>query len=440
MRFFVIPALTASLFCAVSGSQTLALGLDDFLPPQQGGDATPSGPAEVDDKSVHAETMQDGMAHAYQALMAEDADGVRLVTTKTGMGIIASASEGYTVYKNNNATLLSKRAAYSRAYSKARKEMLQNMEGLRVECSEAIETELLSVDTGQENAVSTMASSEEQCGESLKGMLAAYIVYSINDNVDDKTVTMTIASSTKTRSAVSNVGGAVVVSEDPKQAWNYVISEITSFAAPPMGAKLITNPDTGENIVIGYGSSIIRKNANSNLQRKLKDVAKKQAQTRSRSALVSFLQGDEIYWKGGFDERQVEVNQQFGFEVDENGETGDPIVYEETQIQFLNVLHSSDDYQAVTKGDLPPGVQTKDFPSTDGDWMFAISVYMPSATAMSQQAGAENKKAGGKLSSSGSTSGKSSPAGRTMIMKGGVDDSGKNRQGPSGQVAPKNDF
>jgi hypothetical protein len=170
----------------------------------------------------------------------------------------------------------------------------------------------------------------------------------------------------------------------------------------------------------------------------MRDMARRQAETRANNALVSFLNGSELYWQGGFDEKQVEFSQQFDIPMDSRGNIGNPVAYDKTRNSFLNAVKQTDDYSVITGGKLPAGVKTKTFPSEDGFWMNSISIYMTSATAEAEQAGRENKSASGKLDGAGSAV--TQPVGRTMRMEGGVVDSGPNPKGPTGRAVRGNDF
>ena len=433
-------ALTASLLSPVGHASAQNLDLDSFLAPVQGGSETVEGDVEVGE-TVHAETMQDGL-NAANGLLSEDGDGVLLVSTKTGLGTIARASATYNTYENLNATLLSKRAAYFRAYQEAKKQLLVNFDGVQNSCEGAVNDELVDLQTGVESAANTFTETSEMCMETISGLLAAFVVYDVDDDVDNTQVSISVASSTKTRSAFSRLGEAVIWTGDPSAAFQNLMVEIARFATPPMGARLITAPDTGEQVVVGFGSSIIRTNKNKNVANRLAKAAKSNAETRARNALVQFLQGDRLYWEGGFDESQIEGSQQFEIPVDEQGNVGDPQVLENERNMFLNVLTDSQAYSTVSSGKLPPGVRTRSFTSQDGNWQFSVAVFSQSAKAQARQAGAENKAAAGtldKMQSQGSqTSGGS--ASRPLQTEGGLSADSANPQGPSGQVSDKNDF
>ena len=432
--------LAASLLSPVGDASAQNLDLDSFLAPVQGGSETVEGDVEVGE-TVHAETMQDGL-NAANGLLSEDGDGVLLVSTKTGLGTIARASATYNTYENLNATLLSKRAAYFRAYQEAKKQLLVNFDGVQNSCEGAVNDELVDLQTGVESAANTFTETSEMCMETISGLLAAFVVYDVDDDVDNTEVSISVASSTKTRSAFSRLGEAVIRTGDPSAAFQNLMVEIARFATPPMGARLITAPDTGEQVVVGFGSSIIRTNKNKNVANRLAKAAKSNAETRARNALVQFLQGDRLYWEGGFDESQIEGSQQFEIPVDEQGNVGDPQVLENERNMFLNVLTDSQAYSTVSSGKLPPGVRTRSFTSQDGNWQFSVAVFSQSATAQARQAGAENQAAAGtldKMQSQGSqTSGGS--ASRPLQTEGGLSADAANPQGPSGQVSDKNDF
>jgi hypothetical protein len=416
-----------ALLLAASGAQ--AISLDDFVPPAEGGTVNESASASQDGDVVQAMNMQDGLSYAYQKIMDDGGDGILTVQTKTGMGIISTATASYNRYENINATMLSKRSAYVKGFTKAQGEMVKYMEGLENNCSSALSDETLTLDTGMESNANSVATIKETCQQTAKGVLAGFITYKLDDNDEENVITVSLASSTKTRAAVSRVGGAVIVSSDPKKAFQHIAREVTTGVVPPLGAKLIHNPENGESIVIGFGSAIVRQNRDKAMQRKMVSLANQQSKIRANSALIAFLKGSEVYWKGGFDESQVEGSQQFDIPADDNGQAMDPVVYDDTRHVFMNSVSASDDYSVITGGQLPPGIKTKSYPSEDGYWVNTISIYMPSATAEAKQASQENREASGRASQA-----------RAMQIEGGLAPGSANPKGPSGTTVRDNDF
>jgi len=111
---------TFMFLISTAPSYAQQLDLNDFIAPVQGGSTAVNGPVD-DGETVHAKTMQDGMNYAHKILNDDDEDGIRVVSTATGMGTISRASANYSIYANPNATLLSKRTAYAEAYMAAKK-------------------------------------------------------------------------------------------------------------------------------------------------------------------------------------------------------------------------------------------------------------------------------------------------------------------------------
>lgn len=431
---------TLAFLIGAAPSYAQQLDLNDFIAPVQGGPTVVSGPID-DGETVHAETMQDGMNYAHNILREDNENGIRVVSTVSGMGTISRASAGYAIYANPNATLLSKRAAYAEAYLEAKKQLVANLNPIRSTCNMALESDLVALDTGMDSAANINRSSTDICDEAVSGMLAAYVVYDVNDDTDNREVSISIATSTKTRNAFLRLNPAVIRSTDPNAAFAYVMNEITSYATPPMGAKLITHPETGEQIVIGFGSSIIRQNSNSNVAKKLKKMSRDQSGMRARNALVAFLRGDDLYWQGGFEEDQIESTEQFVIPVDEQGIVGDPQILNDDRDTFLNVISMGNSYEAVTSGQVPEGVQTKSFESADGNWYFSIAVFSQSARAMAQDNAQENAAAANAIDATPTPLMPTQPSNSSgMIMEGGMLEDGVNPQGPTGQVSDSNDF
>lgn len=435
----ILSALVLICHLALSGSPAGAqqLSMDDFVPPAQGGATQVKGKVSEEQGLVKSGNAQDGLNYAYQRLMDEGEEGVRNIAVPSGQAMISVAYGYYNIYNNRNATLLSKRAAYLKAMLKAQKAMVENMSGSISVCKRAARDELLTVDSGSdENQTNSSETIEERCKEKVRGMVRGYVLFSVEDRPEEKTVVVALASSTKTRGAVKQLGGAIIQTSDPKKAWQAVVSQITNGVIPPIGARLITNPETGEHIVIGFGSAIVRKNRNSRVAAKLAKVAKKQARIRSRNALVSFLKGDKVYWAGKFEEKQLESDQQF--EVVGPGETvsGDAEIkaYDKSRQVYLNALYSSDDYRSITAGRVPPGVKSKVFLDKTGDWAVAVAVYAKTWERAARRTAAEN----GGYADSGSDG--TSGTKRTMKLEGGLSDSADNPQGPSGKVSRESDL
>jgi hypothetical protein len=159
---------------------------------------------------------------------------------------------------------------------------------------------------------------------------------------------------------------------------------------------------------------------------KMTKMANDQSRLRANNSLVAFLNGSDVYWEGGFDETQLDSDQQFDVPVDKDGNAQAPVALDTTRSTFLNMVSQSEEFKAVTGGKLPAGVITKTITSEDGNWSNTIAIYRQSATAQAN----------------GSGSGASSSAvqGRPIQMDGGVAPGSANPKGPSGSVVRDNDF
>ncbi|MCY9876417.1 hypothetical protein OTK59_07595 [Vibrio natriegens] len=368
---------------------------------------------------------------AHQSLIEEEGDGVKMIAVGSGIGILSTGSGSYETYENRNATLLSKRAAYMKAFQIAKKQLVENMEGMSNMCATAINETMDIIDTATESTANTTSMMSDNCAESVKGALAGYVTFDVFDDPSENLVRVSLISTPKTREQTKRKVGAITQTTEPNIIFKQIIAELQSGVLPPVGAKVITNAETGESFVLGFGSSIIRDNKNNAVKRKLLNVSKSQAQAKARNGLIAVMQGEQVYWEGGFTENQLEKNEQFEYEPDSIN-PADAKVLAETQHTFLNNMKSTDSYKSFASGKVPAGVSVKTFKSHDGDWMLAVAVYAPSLEAAAKQAAAENKQ----RVREGQTVGTN----HKISTTGGLTDGGNNTQGPSGQVSNANDL
>ncbi|MCL1077293.1 hypothetical protein D5R81_04755 [Parashewanella spongiae] len=373
------------------------------------------------------------VAVAHQALLEDDEDGVKMIQVGSGTGILSIGSASYTGYNNMNATLLSKRGAYNQAYLVAKKQLIENMKGVEHQCNNVASLSLENIETGNEGVANTQNKMTEACKEAVSGSLAGFVTFDVNDDVENKTVRVSLISTPKTRSQISKNSGALVVNTDPNSIFKQVIKDIKSGVLPPVGAKVLSDARTGETIILGYGSAIIRNNKSSSVARKLKQVAKRQSQTRARSALLATMKGEKVYWQGSFDENQMEGTTQFEYDDPDFNDPQQVKVLDEERSEFLNQLKTSDEYATIAQGKLPAGVNTKSFKSADGHWQYTVAVYAPSLEAAAKKANAEMVS---KIQGHGTVS----STGRKIKAVGGKNEKAENPKGASGQVTKKGDL
>ncbi len=385
---------------------------------------------EVDDVVV-AEDPKAAVLVAHQSLIEEEGDGVKMIAVGSGIGILSTGSGSYETYENRNATLLSKRSAYIKAFQVAKKQLVENMEGMSNKCATAINETMDVIDTATESTANTTSMMSDNCAESVKGALAGYVTFDVFDDPSENLVRVSLISTPKTREQTKRKVGAITQTTEPNIIFKQIIADLQSGVMPPVGAKVITNAETGESFVLGFGSSIIRDNKNNAVKRKLLDMSKSQSQAKARNGLISVMQGEQVYWEGGFTENQLEKNEQFEYAPDSIN-PADAKVLAENKHTFLNNMKSADSYKSFASGQVPAGVSVKNFKSHDGDWMLAVAVYAPSLEAAAKQAAAENKKRVREGQTTGSN--------HKISTTGGLTDGSNNTQGPSGQVSNANDL
>lgn len=367
---------------------------------------------------------------AHQQLLEEDDAGIKMIQVGSGTGLLSVGTSDYQVYNNHNATLLSKRGAYTEALLIAKKQFVENFKGVEQACSSLANVAVDVIDTGNDSVANTAKELSESCKDSVSGSLAGYVTFDVFDDIEEKMVRVSLISTPKTRSQIRKSAGAVTQTTNPSAIFKNVVNDLRKGVLPPVGAKVITHAETGEVVLLGFGSAIIRSNKNKSVARKLKNAAKKQSESRARSALLGTLKGDKVYWQGSFDEAQFEGNKQFEYDP----ETLDPTeakALDEEQAIFVNQFKQSDAYSVTTAGRLPPGVNTKNFISNDGFWQYTIAVYSPSLEKAARKANKEMTQA---------LSGKPSKSGNKLNAYGGRNENGKNSQAASGQVSKTKDL
>lgn len=429
-----LKILTLAMVLAMPATAAEEFSLTDMIPARPGATVINAEQAKVSGDVVIAKDTNVGVSVAHQALMDNNEDGIKMIQVGSGTGILSIGSASYNTYDNMNATLLSKRGAYNKAYLIAKKQLIENMKGVDHQCSNVVKETMDIIDTGVEGVANEKTSMMERCVESVSGSLAGFVTYDVYDNVDDKGVRVSLISTPKTRSQIKGNRGAVAVTTEPNVIFQQVISDVKSGVLPPVGAKVLTNADSGEIIVMGYGSAIMRQNKNKNVARKLQGVAKSQSQTRARSALLATMQGEKVYWQGSFNENQMDGTNQFDYDDPNLNDPQQVAVLEEDRNAFLNQLKTSDEYSTLAKGKLPPGVSVKSFTSDDGLWQYSVAVYAPSLEATARQAAKEM------AGNNGQTLNSMNRSGQKIKALGGVNQEAKNPQGATGKVTSEEEL
>lgn len=373
---------------------------DDFLPPSQGGTTKIKFPEKVRTEKgvVVAATAQDAINTAAQenqkAVTRRNAmeTGILMVKFPSGLGYVATGAASYRKMDNPTATRISQRKAYVIAYTEAKTKLAQYLDNLDSEGKETVRASLQNINLPKEEMTNIATRSEESVKQAVEMMLAGFVVYEVKDDPTQQLVTVSIVSTSKTRSRVARPAPNAIETDNLREGLNQVIQEVRTGIVPPVGGRIILVRSTGETVLVGFGSAVVGGSQNTAVQAKLNLTAQKIAQMRSQDALCGLLTGDQISWKGKVVDSHKEEVKEF-----EELTTKDPLAQgasgprklEKARQTFLTELKTDDVYTSARKGRLPPGVIIRSWFDDDHAWAYAMSVYVPSASKAAAEAARE---------------------------------------------------
>jgi hypothetical protein len=313
---------------------------------------------------------------------------VSVIKVGSGKGVVASGISNYETYENRNASLISKRLAYAKAFAEAKKNLTEHLHGLSVDAKENLANSIDSSDTDTTSLANTLSGMNESNENKVEGMIRGYTVYSMNDNAEKREVTVNIVSTPKTRGETMRASSGLLFAKDFKSGMEKVYAEIKSGILPPAGSRVIAVKSAGkeELFFVAFGSEINRINKNPQVERQLRAQSAQVAQQRAAAGLVALIIGENSAWKGGFTNKNEEANKQFN-EIPAGPESNETAIVplDQTVTSFQNRLKSSSSYSFAQKGKLPPGLQAIQWESEDGDWTNAAYIYNPGLTAEAEK-------------------------------------------------------
>ncbi len=354
-----------------------ALSAADFLPPVKGGSSEIEGEVTEVEGVIVAESAQDAFNFANQQLEFVQ-EKFKMVEFPSGIGFISGGSHIYRVHESYNATLLEKRQAYVFAYTKAKAELALGLRGLTGYGYDRLTENLDLVDTSVDTVVNFSDFYEERILQSTEALLRGYVIFDVRDDVENRTVYVTLATSHRTLEAVASVSGGLIQAADLAEGIDYVLDQVTLGVVPPVGGTVVRVPATGEIAVVSFGSEIIRRHDDPATEARLLQTAQRAAEMRSRDALIGIMTGDAVTWQSGLRTVTEFETQEYKEIRDIYGNLVEYRVLDDTKTTFISVMELTDDYQSIRAGNFPPGVTTRLY--RDGSWYFAISVYIPSVT------------------------------------------------------------
>lgn len=392
---FNIPALT-TLWLLATPVPAAPPSADDFLPPIQA--STPEQQQQLSQIQAPVQQVTDQATGktAAQGQTAQDAinfivnkhsAGAEMIKFGSGLGWVATGIGGYEMMENPTATRIAKRNAYVKAFLEAKKNLAESLNGLNIEGRKQVIEQMDQITDDKADLANFATTQEEKLEQAVQMLLKGFVVYTVADDVANKTVYVSIVTTPKTRGKFNRVSSYGIETNSMRDGLNQVLLEIQNGLIPPVGGKMIQVPVTGEMAFVGFGSDVIRSSSNPALQMKMRLNATKIAQMRAKDALLGMVIGDDTKWKSRLDETTLQTIQQF--ETSDNAQDASIKRFEQTRQNFLNVQKTSEQFQSIRQGVLPPGVVTKTFTSKDNAEMYAVSVYIPSLTNQAQQAAQE---------------------------------------------------
>jgi hypothetical protein len=365
---------------------------DDFMPAVQGGPTDVKEPTKVKVEKgvVSAPTAQDAIntaVHENTAKLKANQGphvGAVMVTFPSGLGFVATGAATYRTMDNSVATRISKRMAYVIAFTDAKRHLAEALGGLTNEGIDTIRTSLVNINLNKQQMTNQTTEAQAANKQVVELMLRGFVIYEVKDDTETKTVSVSIVTTPKTCGKLARPAPNAVEANSIREGLNQVIIEVRTGLVPPVGGRIITMRSTGETAFVGFGSAVVRTSSNSAVQAKLNLEAQKIAAMRAKDALCGLMIGDTTSWEGGVRDSLKDQNQEF-----ESATADDPLARQQPEAarklatarqEFVSRMESTDLYQSVRRGVVPPGINTKTWFDEDNAWAYAMSVYVPSAT------------------------------------------------------------
>ncbi|MDG4596128.1 MAG: hypothetical protein P9F75_10660 [Candidatus Contendobacter sp.] len=397
--YFSIPLLSM-LWLLATPAQSAPPSADDFLPPVQA--STPEqqqqlsqvqGPVqEVKDPAtgqtaVQGQTAQD----AINFVVNKRSAGAEPVKFGSGFGYVATGTGTYEIMENPTATRIAKRNAYVRAFLEAKKNLATVLGSMSSQGRNQLVEQMETITDAKKDLANFATTQDEKLEQAVQMLLKGFVTYAVEDDTAKKTVYVSIVTTPKTRGKFNRPSPNGMEADSIRDGLSQVLLEIQSGLVPPVGGKMIQVPATGEMAFVGFGSDVIRSSDNSALQQKMRLNAAKVADMRATDALVGLLIGDDTGWKSKMDESTQQAVKDF--ETSDTGKDASLQRFEKTRQSFLNVQKTSEQFQSLRSGVLPPGVTRKTFTSKDDAEVYAVAVYIPSVSRQAAQTAQEMSQA-----------------------------------------------
>jgi hypothetical protein len=374
-----------------------AVTADDFLPPVQA--TTPEQKEELlvvkEKNAVKTEVDTDlglpvtrggSLQDAINKIVEKPKQGCHLaqVRPEDGIVFVATGQGSYNpAHANVVASRIEQRNAYLEAFVNAKAELARTTGDLAYRGAIDFDKKTERLDTSDKGLTNIEKDLSESQKQSVSKVLKGYVTYAVHDDGAGK-VFVTIVSSPKTRGQYNRGGSDGLTAANLRDGLNTVLADIRSGIVPPVGGRIIEVSATGEIAFVGFGSSVVRKDEEPDVQAELDLQAEQVAELRAIDALAGIILGDDTRWEGHADEatsKQVKDFQRMEQSVPlGQGTQGEVQEYQKRVKDMRNSLSSSTSVKTLREGKLPPGIMRQSYIDDNAYFAYGIAVYVPSLT------------------------------------------------------------
>jgi len=336
--------------------------------------------AALGQEVTSAETTQDAINAASKGLVASGA-GAKFISTGSGLGCVAvgSSSYGSDGVTNPNLVLIAQRHAAIAALLKAKREMGTFLDGLGIDAKQELSKQRQVLDDPEASMANSKSSSREELATVMSVILKGVVVYDFQDDPAKGEVSVTVVTTPRTQGACQRYSGGFIDAVSLEAGVAAVLGEIRTGLITPIGGRTIVVPETGRIAWVGFGSEICRKNRNREIERDLREDARETASERASRSLLGLINGQTIKATSKLEAEFVNDLQQLEVEIDPDGVEKMVALAEDRVMQTAQMLRSTV-IGTATVGILPPGVTNQTYYTKDGNWAYAVGIYMPEAT------------------------------------------------------------
>ncbi len=376
---------------------------EELLPILEGGVRTIRHPESVKTPTpdvVEAESVQDAVNAAKDRQKKELVVGTAsngsvtsadFVMFGSGVGAVATGLAVFEEHEDITASRLAQREAYVAAYMRAKANLLRLLRATELETSQELRSKLQRATDGKQSGMAQGETAQQTIINRATGLLRGYVVFDVKDepSTTDSSVHqvfVTLAATPRTMGLAQRLSAVQIQSESLTAGLHQLLVELRQGLVPPIGARVIDSPTTGERAFVGFGSSVLM--ASEALAPTLRgdSAAEEAARLVSLQSLLELIRGDEVTWEGRLHTKQHETYKTF-----EPLAAGDPLQpreprqvnrLSEMRREFLAEFEQEHTIRAISKGSIPPGAVTRTWRDPQQGWAFGIVVWLPSTSRL----------------------------------------------------------